>query len=206
MEYNFLNIIDILGTIAFAASGAFSAMERKLDPFGVLILAFVTAIGGGTLRDILIGNTPVAWLRNDVTTMIILATAFITLFFGRYVKQFNKTLFLFDAMGLGVFTLIGVEKGMQLHLSPGICIALGTITACFGGVIRDVMLNNVPLIFHREIYASACILGGSIYLLLQKTGIADDWNAIISILVIVLIRIIAMRYKLMLPRVYENRM
>lgn len=206
MEYNFLNIIDILGTIAFAASGAFSAMDRKLDPFGVVILSFVTAIGGGTLRDILIGNVPVAWLRNDITATVILITAFTTLFFGRYVKQFNKTLFLFDAMGLGVFTLIGLEKGLQLHLSPGICIALGTITACFGGVIRDVMLNNVPLIFHREIYASACIVGGSIYLLLQNTGISDDWNAIISILIIVLIRIIAMRYKLMLPRVYENRM
>lgn len=206
MDYSFLNIIDILGTIAFAVSGAFSAMERKLDPFGVVILAFVTAIGGGTLRDVLIGNTPVAWLRNEVTATVILAAAFITLFFGRYVKQFQKTLFLFDALGLGVFTLIGMEKGLRMELSPGICIALGTITACFGGVIRDVLLNNVPLIFQREIYASACILGGSLYLLLQKTGIPNDWNTIIAILIIVLIRIIAMRYKLMLPRVYENRM
>ncbi|MDF2189708.1 trimeric intracellular cation channel family protein [Paraflavitalea sp. CAU 1676] len=206
MEYNFLNIIDILGTIAFAASGAFSAMERKLDPFGVVILSFVTAIGGGTLRDMLIGNTPVAWLRNEVTALVILATAFITLFFGQYVKQFHKTLFLFDAMGLGVFTLIGVEKGLQMHLSPGICIALGTITACFGGVIRDVLLNNVPLIFQREIYASACIIGGSLYLLLQQTPLNDDINAILAIIMIVVIRIVAIRYKLMLPRVYENRM
>jgi uncharacterized membrane protein YeiH len=206
MDYSFLNIIDILGTIAFAVSGAFSAMERKLDPFGVVILAFVTAIGGGTLRDVLIGNTPVAWLRNEVTATVIIAAAFITLFFGRYVKQFQKTLFLFDALGLGVFTLIGLEKGLRMELSPGICIALGTITACFGGVIRDVLLNNVPLIFQREIYASACILGGSLYLLLQKTGISNDWNTIIAILSIVAIRVIAMRYKLMLPRVYENRM
>ena len=206
MEYNFLNIIDILGTIAFAASGAFSAMERKLDPFGVVILSFVTAIGGGTLRDMLIGNTPVAWLRNEVTALVILATAFITLFFGQYVKQFHKTLFLFDAMGLGVFTLIGVEKGLQMHLSPGICIALGTITACFGGVIRDVLLNNVPLIFQREIYASACIIGGSLYLLLQQTPLNDDVNAILAIITIVVVRIVAIRYKLMLPRVYENRM
>lgn len=206
MEYNFLNIIDILGTVAFAASGAFSAMERKLDPFGVVILSFVTAIGGGTLRDMLIGSTPVAWLRNDITAIVILATAFITLFFGQYVKQFHKTLFLFDAMGLGVFTLIGMEKGLQLHLSPGICIALGTITACFGGVIRDVLLNNVPLIFQREIYASACIIGGTLNLLLQKTGLDDDVNAVLAILVIVFVRIVAIRYKLMLPRVYENRM
>ena len=206
MEYNFLNVIDILGTIAFAASGAFSAMERKLDPFGVVILAFVTAIGGGTLRDMLIGNTPVAWLRNDITAIVILATAFITLFFGQYVKQFHKTLFLFDAMGLGVFTLIGLEKGLQAHLSPGICIALGTITACFGGVIRDVLLNNVPLIFQREIYASACIIGGALYLLLQQTPLNSDINALVAIIAIVVIRIVAIRYKLMLPRVYENRM
>lgn len=206
MEYNFLNILDILGTIAFAASGAFSAMDRKLDPFGVIILAFVTAIGGGTLRDMLIGNTPVAWLRNDVTALVILATALVTLFFGRYVKQFRKTLFLFDALGLGVFTLIGMEKGLRLDLSPGICIALGTITACFGGVIRDVLLNNVPLIFQREIYASTCILGGTLYLVLERTGLPNDWNTIIAIAVIVLIRVIAIRYKLLLPRVYEDRM
>lgn len=206
MDTSFLSIIDILGTVAFAASGAFSAMDRKLDPFGVIILAFVTAIGGGTLRDILIGSTPVAWLRNDVTAIVILVTALVTLFFGRYVKQFQKTLFVFDALGLGVFTLIGMEKGMQAQLSPGICVALGTITACFGGVIRDVLLNNVPLIFQREFYASACILGGVLYLLLEKTGIPNDWNTIIAILVIVCIRIVAMRYKLMLPRVYEHRM
>lgn len=201
---DFLQIIDILGTIAFAVSGAFSAMEKKLDPFGVIILAFVTAIGGGTLRDILIGNLPVAWLRNDVTASVILAATLITLFFGHHVKQFTNTLFLFDAMGLGLFTIIGVEKGLAMHFSPGICMALGTITACFGGVIRDVLLNNVPLIFHKEIYASACIAGGGLYLLLLQTHLPGDWATIISILVIVIIRIVAMRYKLALPRFYEK--
>lgn len=205
MDYNFLQVIDILGTIAFAVAGAFSAMEKKLDPFGVLILAFVTAIGGGTLRDILIGNLPVGWLRDHTTTIVIIVSTIITLFFGRYVKQFSKTLFLFDAMGLGLFTIIGVEKGQALHFSPGICITLGTITACFGGVIRDVLLNNVPLIFQREIYASAAIAGGAVYLLLLQTNLTKDWATITSIVVIVVIRIIAMRYKLALPRVYEKR-
>jgi uncharacterized membrane protein YeiH len=206
MDYNFLQVIDILGTIAFAVAGSFSAMEKKLDPLGVLILAFVTAIGGGTLRDILIGNLPVGWLRDHTTIIVILASTVITLFFGRYVKQFSKTLFLFDAMGLGLFTIIGVEKGQALHFSPGICIALGTITACFGGVIRDVLLNNVPLIFRREIlYASPCIVGGGVYLLLRQTALDANWTTIISILVIVIIRIVAMRYKLTLPPVYEKR-
>jgi uncharacterized membrane protein YeiH len=202
---DFLQLIDILGTIAFAVSGAFSAMEKKLDPFGVVILSFATAIGGGTLRDILIGNLPVAWLQNGVTTIVILSAVIITLFFGRYVKQFTKTLFLFDAMGLGLFTIIGVEKGLAMQFSPGICMALGTITACFGGVIRDVLLNNVPLIFHKEVYASACILGAGVYLLLRATSLPPDCITIISILVIVVIRIVAMRYKLALPRFYEKR-
>ena len=202
---DFLQLIDILGTIAFAVSGAFSAMDKKLDPFGVLILAFVTAIGGGTLRDILIGNVPVGWLRNGTTTIVIVSAVVITLFFGRYVKQFSKTLFLFDAMGLGLFTIIGVEKGLAMHFSPGICITLGTITACFGGVIRDVLINNVPLIFHKEISASACILGAGVYLLLRETSLSGDWATIIAILVIVVIRVVAMRYKLALPRFYDKR-
>ena len=151
----FLNAIDVLGTIAFAISGAFAAIEKRLDPFGVIIIAFATAIGGGTLRDVLVGNLPVAWLRNDVTIYVILFTAVTVMLFGAYVKHLAKPLFLFDALGLGTFTIVGIEIALQYNFSAGICIALGTVTACFGGVIRDVLLNKVPLIFHKEIYALA---------------------------------------------------
>src|SRR5215216_4398111 len=113
MYSNFLNIIDILGTFAFAVSGVFSAMERKLDVFGVLIISFVTAIGGGTIRDTLVGNLPVNWLQNENTILVIFFSVLATIFFGSYLKQFNTALFLFDALGLGLFTIVGLEAGLK---------------------------------------------------------------------------------------------
>ena len=201
---SFLSIIDILGTFAFAVSGAFSAIEKKLDPFGVIILSFVTTIGGGTLRDLLIGDTPVRWLRSGTTTLVIIVAAVATIFFGKFLKRFSITLFLFDAFGLGLFTLIGVQKGLQMEFSTGICVALGTITGSFGGVIRDVLLNNVPLVFRKEIYASASILGGILYLLLLKVDMFSPFASIISIMFIVALRIIVVRYKLALPDMYRR--
>ncbi|MGV3658385.1 MAG: trimeric intracellular cation channel family protein [Chitinophagaceae bacterium] len=197
----FLNAIDVLGTIAFAISGAFAAIEKRLDPFGVIIIAFATAIGGGTLRDVLVGNLPVAWLRNDVTIYVILFTAVTVMLFGAYVKHLAKPLFLFDALGLGTFTIVGIEIALQYNFSAGICIALGTVTACFGGVIRDVLLNKVPLIFHKEIYALACIAGGTAYYFLYQSAVNNDLSKIICILLIVVIRFIAVRYGLSLPRI-----
>ena len=206
MDTGFLEIIDILGTFSFAVSGAFFAMEKRLDPFGVLIIAFVTAIGGGTLRDLLIGDLPVAWLTNEIITIVIFVAAIGTMLFDNIIKKFNRTLFLFDALGLGLFTLVGIEKGIQLDLSVGICVALGTITASFGGVLRDVLLNQVPLIFRKEIYASASIIGGLFYFLLIHFSIPFDLGKIICILLIVTIRIIAVRYKLALPQFKKNNM
>ena len=204
MPTHFLHIIDILGTIAFAVSGAFLAMEKKLDPFGVLVLAFVTAIGGGTLRDILIGNLPVSWLRNEIASIVIFSAAVVTMLFGRYLKKFTTTLFLFDALGLGLFTLVGIKLGIEKDFSVGICITLGTITACFGGVVRDVLLNNIPLLFRKEIYAVACIAGGAVYFLLREMNIDPDLSTILGILIIFVIRIIAVRYKLFLPQFYTS--
>jgi len=205
MNTSFLNIIDLLGTFSFAVSGAFLAMEKRLDPFGVLVLSFVTAIGGGTLRDMMIGDLPVSWLRNEVATIVIFSSAVATMLFGSLLRHLTTTLFLFDALGLGLFTIYGIEKGIELDFSPGVCIALGTITACFGGVIRDVLLNNVPLIFRKEIYALACITGGLVYFLLKKINLNEDASKIICILLIFAIRIIAVRYKLSLPRFYNKK-
>jgi len=201
MYSNFLNIIDILGMFAFAVSGVFSAMEKKLDLFGILIISFVTAIGGGTIRDVLVGNLPVNWLQNDVTILVTFVSAIATILFGSYFKQLNTTLFLFDALGLGLFTIIGFEVGLEKKFSGGICIALGTISACFGGVLRDVLLNKVPLIFHKEIYALACILGGITYYFLHQTNLNNDVSKIICIILIFAVRIIAIRFKLSLPRI-----
>jgi len=204
MNLSFLHIIDILGTFSFAVSGAFLAMEKKLDPFGVLVLSFVTAIGGGTLRDIMIGDLPVSWLRNEIATIVIFSSALATMLFSSFLKHLTTTLFLFDALGLGLFTIYGIEKGIELNFSMGVCIALGTITACFGGVIRDVLLNNVPLIFRKEIYALACIAGGLIYFLLTEIKLDADLAKIFCILLIFVVRIVAVYYKLSLPRFYNK--
>ena len=200
----FLELIDILGTFSFAVSGAFFAMEKKLDPFGVLILSFVTAIGGGTLRDMMIGDLPVGWLRDGTATVVIFIGAIGSMFFGQTLKKINATLFLFDALGLGLFTIIGIEKGIELNFSMGVCIALGTITASFGGVIRDVLLNNVPLVFRKEIYALASIIGGLCYYLLYHSSLNNDVAKIICILLILFIRLLAVKYKLSLPIFYSK--
>ena len=154
MEFTTSQVIEILGTIAFAISGSFAAIQRRLDPFGVLIIAFVTSIGGGTVRDLLLGDTPVKWMRDVNYCLLILVTSLLTIVLKRHRKRFTVTLFLFDSMGLGLFTILGIQKGIAFGLSPGICIALGTITGCFGGVIRDTLLNTIPLIFKKEIYTT----------------------------------------------------
>ena len=131
-----LQIIDILGTIAFAISGVLVAMDKKLDLFGVCIIAFVTAIGGGTLRDLLIGNTPVVWMQSLTYFITISITIGFAIVFVNQLKYLRKSLFLFDTIGIGLYTMLGIEKGLQAELAPVMCIILGTMTACFGGVFK----------------------------------------------------------------------
>jgi uncharacterized membrane protein YeiH len=200
MQISTMEAIEILGTISFAISGSFAAMQRRLDPFGVLIIAFVTSIGGGTVRDLLLGDTPVAWMRDVNYCLLILLSAIATIFFKTHIKKFKVTLFLFDSMGLGLFTILGVQKGISFGLSPGICIALGTITGCFGGIIRDTLLNTIPLIFRKEVYATACILGGLLYFLLLYFNLKEDIAKVAVIAVIFAFRIVVVRYKLALPK------
>ncbi len=197
--------IDILGTIAFAISGVLVAMEKKLDVFGVLIIAFVTAVGGGTLRDMLIGNTPVVWMRESVYIFTILGTVIFAILFVNQIKYLRKTLFLFDTIGIGLFTMVGIEKGLSAELMPIMCIILGTITASFGGVIRDILCNEIPVIFHKEIYATACILGGISYFLLIQLPIDGAYAYIAAILIIILVRILAVKLRIALPSIYRSK-
>ncbi|WP_345950947.1 trimeric intracellular cation channel family protein [Mucilaginibacter sp. PAMB04274] len=192
------SVIELLGTIAFTIAGAFSAMQKRLDAFGVIVIAFITAIGGGTIRDVLIGYTPVSWMRNLNGPILITVTAVVAILFKRNIKNFKVTLFVFDALGLGLFTLIGLQKGIDAGLKPGICVILGTITGCFGGVLRDILLNNIPLIFRKEIYATACIVGGVVYFALIPF-MDPNWAKVIAIAIICSIRILAVRYDLKLP-------
>lgn len=195
----FITIIDILGTIAFAISGVLAAFEKKLDPFGVLIIAFVTAVGGGMLRDVLIGNTPVTWMVDVKYVFMILGAVIFGIIFRKKLRYLRTSLFLFDTIGLGVFTIIGIEKGLQFGLEPVICIALGTMTASFGGVIRDILSNEIPVIFRKEVYATACIVGGSLFFAFKALQFHDNIIYTATALVIILIRILAVKYSLKLP-------
>jgi len=195
--------IDILGTVAFAISGVLVAMNKRMDPFGILIIAFVTAVGGGTLRDILIGQTPVGWMKDMTFTYVILGSAVFAVLARNKINYLRTSLFLFDTIGIGLYTVVGVEKGISAGLHPIICIALGTISACFGGVIRDILCNEIPVIFRKEIYATACILGGLSYFLIRKLPLESDFVFIISGMIVILVRLLAVKFKIALPSIYK---
>lgn len=192
-------LLDILGTMAFAMSGALTAMNKKMDPFGVLVIAFVTSVGGGTLRDVLIGRTPVGWMRDLNYVYMIVLGFIIALIFRKKLDKLRVSLFLFDTIGLGVFTLIGLEKGIDTGLHPVICIALGTMTACFGGVLRDILCNDIPVIFRKEIYATICIIGGCFFFLLRQWNIPQDVLYLATSGIIITIRLLAVNFKWSMP-------
>lgn len=199
MKDQVFNLIDIIGTAAFSISGVFAAMEKRLDIFGIFIVAFMTAIGGGTIRDVIIGNLPVGWIQTNNYSIVIFLSAAIAMLFYKVINDYEKILMFFDSIGLGFFTVLGIQKGIEFGYAPGLCIALGTITACFGGLIRDIALNDIPHIFHKEIYATACIAGGLLYFLLQRTALDSTILDAICIAFIVVLRLIAVRYNWSLP-------
>nr|WP_230380169.1 trimeric intracellular cation channel family protein [Kaistella gelatinilytica] len=202
IHQNFNFIIEILGTISFAMSGSFAAMQKRLDPFGVLIIAFVTAVGGGTVRDLLL-DVPVFWMHDMVMCSVIFATCLFAMIFKSVEKKFRVTLSIFDSLGLGLFTIVGIQKGLSAELHPVICLTLGTITGCFGGIIRDILLNRIPLIFRKEIYATACIVGGGVFLLLVKlTSFSYGFVQISTIIIIVAIRTLALKFQWQIPKFY----
>jgi uncharacterized membrane protein YeiH len=194
-------LIDILGTFAFAISGALVALDKKFDIFGVIIIAFVTAVGGGMLRDILINAHPINWIGDLNYLYTIFAAVIFTFLVKSKIAYLSKTMFLFDTIGISVFTLLGLQKGLSYELHPLVAVIMGMISAVFGGVLRDVLTNRVPLIFEKEIYASACLAGGVMYLILNHFRVQENINFIISALVVVIIRVVAVRFSLELPRI-----
>lgn len=195
----FFDIIVILGTTSFAISGALSAMQRKLDIFGIFIIAFVTSTGGGTLRDILIGITPVTWMQDSLTIFLIGSVTICTILFRNKIGYLRTSLFLFDTIGLGIFTIIGVETGIKANLDPIISIALGAMTGCFGGVIRDILCNEIPVLFRKEIYATASIAGGICFMALNTTTLSELWMYIITTSLVITIRLLVVKYRISLP-------
>jgi uncharacterized membrane protein YeiH len=198
-------LLDLLGTFVFAISGASIAMQKKFDPFGIFIVGFVTALGGGTLRDILIGRQPVSWMENTTYVYVIVLAVILAIIFRNKIKFLSKSLFLFDTIGLGIFTIIGTGIGIELNFNPIISIALGTISGAFGGVIRDILCNEIPVIFRKEIYATACIFGAIAYIILIKIEASQIFSYGITITIVIAIRIIAVKFHLSLPTFYTKK-
>jgi len=199
------SVLEILGTMAFAMSGVLTAMEKKLDLFGVFIIAFATALGGGTLRDVLIGKVPVGWMLNLEYVYMILIGFVLAVVFRKKFDKLRTSLFFFDTIGLGVYTLTGLRKGIEIGLHPIICIALGTITACFGGVIRDILCNEIPVIFRKEIYATICIFGGMLFFALKTFQVNDEIIYVTTVFVVISIRLMAVKFKWQLPALEGNK-
>ena len=200
-----LSFADYAGTCAFAISGTISATQKKLDLFGAAFIGFVTAIGGGTTRDLLLGNTPVTWILGVEYFILILASIIFTFAFYKYILRLKQTLFLFDTIGIGVFTIIGIEKALSFGITPPPALVMGLSSAVVGGIIRDTLCNDVPLIFHKEIYATACIFGGTIYLALHYFKLDVHISQVATILSIIIIRLLAIKFNLSLPKITSTQ-
>ncbi|QNL50907.1 trimeric intracellular cation channel family protein [Olivibacter sp. SDN3] len=193
-----LYIIDLVGVLVFAISGALAAADRDIDVFGAAFTGFVTAIGGGSLRDVFLNTRPV-WVDDGNYLLAILAGVIIAITCRGLLNQLRRTLFLFDAIGISFFTIVGVQKSLAIDSHESAAVVLGMFSAVMGGVTRDTLMNETPLIFRKEVYATACLSGAVLFILLVRLGVNDNINAFVSASLIFLIRILSVRYKLSLP-------
>ena len=198
---NTIEIINIGGTLVFAISGALTAANKRFDLMGISIIAFVTAVGGGTLRDMLIGAHPVGWMQSKWYLLAVLGGVILAFIFYKKLQHLRKTFFIFDAIGLAVFAIGGLEKALAYNIDPIYALMCAVITGTMGGLLRDILCNDVPLIFRKEIYASAALVGAGLYLLLDYLHVHGQVNFVISICCVILVRVLAVRYKLKLPKV-----
>jgi len=194
MEY-WIYIIDLIGTFVFAISGVLTAIDKKFDLVGSIIIGIVTAVGGGTLRDILIGETPVGWMKDLNYLFVIIIAVAVSYLFKNIILKLRKSMFFFDTLGIGLFTILGLQKTLEVGLTIPIALMMGVVSAVFGGVIRDVITNIVPLIFRKEIYATACLIGGIVFILLEQVNDFQIINMVISMIIVMLIRYISVKRK-----------
>ena len=195
---SFIDILEYIGAFAFAISGIRYASLHKFDWFGAYVVGFVTAIGGGTLRDLMLNTSPF-WMTQPsylVCTAIALLFAIV---FGKRIDQLSRTFMIFDTLGLSLFVVVGIEKSLYFGFPMWTAIIMGAITGAFGGVIRDVLLNQEPLIFRKEIYAMACVLGGIVYWAGVKLGLTEPALQIAAAGTVIITRLLAVRYHISLP-------
>lgn len=195
-----LYVLDMTGTAAFAASGAWAGVRREMDLFGVLVLGMVTAIGGGTLRDILLGDTPPFCLKDENYLWLSLSVSLLIFLGHRHLDHIKNPLLTFDAVGLGTFVVIGTGKALQFGLGPFGAVLMGIMTATAGGVIRDVLSNRVPLILQREIYASACLAGAGLMVILNYTPLPQSLIILIAAATVITLRLLAIAGNWSLPK------
>jgi uncharacterized membrane protein YeiH len=195
-----LYILDLIGTAAFAASGAWVGVRKHMDLFGVLVLGVITAVGGGTLRDLLLGDIPPFSLQDEAYIYIAIAVSLVVFANRERFKTFEKPLLYFDAVGLGTFLVIGTTKALDFQMGLLSAILMGVMTGTAGGIIRDILANQVPLILQREIYASACIAGGFLLVVLEQIGAGRIASALLAAGTVIVVRLLAIRYGWGLPK------
>lgn len=198
LELTFVNLLDYIGTLAFAISGIRLASAKRFDLFGAYVVGLATAIGGGTIRDLLL-NVPIFWMHNGIYFLINLVALLLVALFGKIVIRQRNTWFIFDTIGLGMFAVIGIEKTLSTGYPFWVAIVMGALTGAGGGVVRDVFLNEVPLIFRAEIYAVACVFGGIAYWACRGLGLDFVGCGLVCGAVVIISRVVAVRYKINLP-------
>jgi uncharacterized membrane protein YeiH len=197
-----VDVILYIGTFVFALTGALKARTFHMDIFGAIILAFVTAYGGGTIRDVLIGIRPVNWINDYIALTLVLSAVIIISLAKKNLSRFRRTIFITDAIGIGMFTAGGIERSLEHGVNSVYAILMGVISATFGGLLADILSNTVPDLLKRgELYATACLIGGIIYMLLEKTGVDHKTGLIICVIIIVAIRIVSKLKRLSLPEI-----
>ncbi len=188
-------MLDLFGTFAFAVSGALMAIKKDMDLFGIIVLAFVTAIGGGTMRDVLLGNTPVFILYDPIYIYISIIASFFAFLFYRVLFKINSIILIADALGLGVFVCIGISKALEANVSYTGAVLLGLTTAVVGGVIRDLLAKEIPAVLIRDFYAVTCIAGGIIYIFLLTINLSYNEIIFSTAGFIILLRLLAIKFK-----------
>lgn len=195
---NFIHLIDYAGTFAFAISGIRLASAKRFDWFGAYVVGLATAIGGGTTRDLLLNVTPFWMLQPSY--LIVTGFALVSvILFGKFLIKFNNTFFIFDAIGLGLFVVVGIERTLGAGFPFWVAIVMGMITGSVGGIIRDILINELPLIFRKDIYALACVIGGLVFLMCDKMNVSPTITQITSAGSVILTRVLAVKFHISLP-------
>ncbi|GAB3995245.1 trimeric intracellular cation channel family protein [Spirosoma daeguense] len=199
-------IIDLVGTSVFAISGALSALSKKMyhDIIALFFIGFLTAVGGGTIRDVIMGSYPIAWIRDPNYLIVIIGSVLIAVFCRKWWRStLKRTLLIFDTIGIGLFTILGLQKALLAGVNEWASILLGIITALFGGVIRDTLVNDLPLILDRQLYVTPCLAGALLYQLDRTLGMDSTLNVVVSAGLITSIRLLAIRKNWTLPRIQD---